>query len=116
LITPITAPNPENKVPDDVAIRAMVAASARKLESRSVEKQLVIKELVGPTCRGYFFVATDKAPASGEWKYLAQGMARIGGIALAFAVLTNDGQEPIAKAAIEMVRQAVYRPHDTLGQ
>ncbi|MGO9850295.1 MAG: hypothetical protein ACLPTM_01575 [Steroidobacteraceae bacterium] len=116
LITPITAPKPENTVPDDVAIRAMVSASARKLESQSVEKQLLLKDLVGPTCRGYFFVATDKAPAPEEWKYLAQGVVRIGGIALAFSVLTNDGQQPIAKAAIEMVRQAVYRPRDTTGE
>jgi hypothetical protein len=116
LITPITAPTPDNTVPDDVAIRRMVSSSAKKLESQSIEKELQIRELVGPNCRGYFFIATDRSPAPGEWKFLTQGIARIGSIAVGFTVLTNDGQEPVAKAAIEMVRQAAYRSADATGQ
>jgi hypothetical protein len=41
-----------------------------------------------------------------EWKYLTQGMINIDGAPFAFTVLTTDGQESIAKAALELIRNA----------
>jgi hypothetical protein len=105
-ITPITETAPDK-------IRTMVATAARSAEPQSVERSLTLRDLVGPNGRGYYFFATDKAPAPGEWKYLTQGATRTGAIALAFTILTNDGQEADAKAALEVIRLAVHQPGDS---
>jgi hypothetical protein len=105
-VTPIVTMKDGSNIPSAEAIRGLVSASAQRLAPRAVEKQLAIKELIGPSCRGYYFFATDRAPAPGEWKYLTQGIARVGGIDVAFDILTNDGQEAVARAALEMIRHA----------
>jgi hypothetical protein len=105
-VTPIVAMRDGSNIPDAQALRGLVSASAQKLAPRAVEKQLAIKELVGPSYKGYYFFATDRDPPPGEWKYLTQGMARVGGVDVAFDILTNDGQESVAKAALEMIRHA----------
>lgn len=109
-VTPIVAMKDGSNIPDAMAIHGLVSASAQRLAPRAVEKQLAIKELVGPSCKGYYFFATDRAPAPGEWKYLIEGMARVGGIDVAFDILTNDGQEAVARAALEMIRHARHVP------
>jgi len=96
-------------VPDDAKIRAEVAAAAKAAESQSVEKSLPLLTLTGPSGSGYYFVATDRAPALGEWKYLTQGIIRVDDIVLVFSILTNDGQEATVKAALEMLRNAVHK-------
>jgi len=92
---------------DDAKIKSMVASAAKSAEAQSVEGSLALQSLVGAAGRGYYFRATDRAPKPGEWKYLAQGMLPTGGVTLAFTILTNDGQAPIEKAALEMIRLAV---------
>jgi hypothetical protein len=105
-VTPIVVMKDGSNIPATQAIRALVSASAQRLAARTVEKELAIKPIVGPFCRGYYFFATDRAPAPGQWKYLTQGIARVGGIDVAFDILTNDGQEAVAKAALDMIRHA----------
>lgn len=92
---------------DDAKIKSMVASAAKSAEAQSVEGSLALQNLVGTSGRGYYFRATDRAPKPGEWKYLTQGILRTGSLTLAFTVLTNDGQAPIEKAAVEMIRLAV---------
>ena len=92
----------------DLAVR-LHAAAAKSAEAQSVEGSLAIQNLVGSGGRGYYFRATDRAPKPGEWKYLTQGMIRAGTIALAFTILTNDGQASIEKAALEVIRLAVQK-------
>lgn len=99
------APNPP--VPADATIHSIVTSAAKDAESQSVERSLAVQNLVGASGRGYYFRATDRAPKLGEWKYLTQGIIRTGAIALAFTILTNDGQAPVEKAALEMIRLAV---------
>jgi hypothetical protein len=65
-----------------------------------------VHDLTGPDVHGYYIFATDRAPAPGEWKYLWQGMINIDAAPFAFTILTNDGQEAIAKAALELIRSA----------
>jgi len=52
---------------------------------------------------------TARAPAPREYKYLTRGIVRVGEIALAFTVLTNDGQEGVVKATLKMLRTALHR-------
>jgi hypothetical protein len=71
----------------------------------SVEGILPIQALRGPHNQGYYFRATDRAPKAGEFKYLMQGIVELGGINLAFTVLTNDGQNATEKAALRVAVQ-----------
>jgi hypothetical protein len=108
LITAAWTMRPETSLPDLPMLRAQVAAAARDAQSQSVEKSLLLRRLVGPAASGYYFTATDRAPKPGEYKYLTQGSVRTGAICLLFTVLTNDGQETIVSAALEMLRNAVH--------
>jgi len=100
---------PAHEMPDESAIRSEVAAAAKSAQSQSVEGVLSIQEIKGVDGRGFYFTATDRAPKPGEAKYLTQGIIRVGDISLAFTVLTNDGQEAVVRAALEMLRTAVRR-------
>jgi hypothetical protein len=100
--------------PDDAKIRAAVVSAAMSAEPQSVEEKLPIQDFQGVSGHGYYFKATDKAPPPGEFKYLTQGMIRTGAIALTFTILTNDGQEAIAKAALDVVRTAVQQSLDSV--
>ncbi len=95
---------------DADTLRKQVETFAESAKPQAVEKSLAVKELKGPASHGFYFSATDKAPKAGEFKCLAQGMARIGDIIMVFTILTNDGQETVVKAALEMVRGAVLQP------
>jgi Domain of unknown function (DUF4034) len=105
-VTPSVAMRDGSDTPNAQALRASVLAAAQQVASRAVEKKLTIRPLGGSSCVGYYFSATDRAPAPGEWKYLTKGMARVDGVDVAFEVLTNDGQEALAQTALEMVCHA----------
>lgn len=108
-ITAVWGSSPGAEAPDDATIRSIVASTAKSAEAQSVERTLALQSLVGASGRGYYFRATDRAPKPGEWKYLTQGIIRTGAIALAFTILTNDGQAPIEKAALELIRLGVQQ-------
>jgi hypothetical protein len=94
---------------DNNTIRSEVAGAAKSAESQSVEGVLALQEIKGVDGRGFYFAATDRAPKPGEAKYLTQGIIRVGGISLAFTILTNDGQETVVRSALDMLRTAVHR-------
>ena len=98
---------------DPAAVRALVAAAAKGAQSQSVEKTLAIRDLAATNGQGYYFLATDRAPAPGEWKYLTQGAVGVGSVLVVFTILTNDGQDDIAAAALDMVRHATLQPPAT---
>jgi hypothetical protein len=100
---------PSTNLPDEVTLRSEVAKLAKSAETHSVEPTLAVQEIKGMTGRGFYFVATDRAPSPGEYKYLTQGTIRVGDIALAFTILTNDGEDAIARAALGMLKTAAHR-------
>ncbi len=108
LITPISGTPMAEAVADDIKMHAIVASAARDALSHAVETTIPVQDLSGPHVHGSYFFATDRAPAAGEWKYLTQGMASIDGVPFAFTILTNDGQEAVAKGALELIRNASY--------
>lgn len=116
LITVVWAVGPGGETPDGATLRADVAAAARDTAPHSVEGTLPLRELAGSTGKGYYFVATDPAPKPGEYKYLAQGMIRTGQIALAFTILTNDGQDAVLKAALALLQTASQSGPGALSQ
>ena|SRR5882757_5589485 len=108
-VTAVWGSSPTAGAPDDATIRSIVASTAKSAEAQSVEKSLALQSLVGASGGGYYFRATDRAPKPGEWRYLTQGIIRTGAIALAFTILTNDGQAATEKGALEMIRLAVQQ-------
>ncbi len=87
-------------------MRRQVERAAEGAKSQAIEKVIEVKELKGSSGLGYYFSATDRAPAPGEYKYMTQGMIRIGGLIGAFTILTNDGQTSVITDAIAMIGSA----------
>ena len=96
-------------LPDLTAIRDQVAAAAKAAEAQSVEKTMLVRELSGASNHGYYFTATDRAPKPGEFKYLTQGIIRVGAVNLSFVVVTNEGQDSVIKSVLEALRGASPR-------
>lgn len=105
-ITPLTGSPMAAALTDQNKLRSVVTAISRDALAQSVEMSLPVHELSGGDVHGSYFAATDRAPKPGEWKYLTQGMVDIDGVPFAFTILTNDGQEAIAKTALELIRTA----------
>jgi hypothetical protein len=105
-ITPLAGTELGTAMSDDLKLHAIVASIAKNTLSQSVEMTIPVHDLTGPDVHGYYIFATDRAPRPGEWKYLWQGMINIDNAPFAFSILTNDGQEAIAKAALELIRSA----------
>jgi hypothetical protein len=106
LITPLSGTAVGAAMSDDNQLRAIVTSAARNALAKSVEMTIPVHDLTGSSAHGFYIFATDRAPAPGEWKYLTQGLINIDGAPFAFTILTNDGQETVAKAALELIRSA----------
>jgi predicted secreted Zn-dependent protease len=91
------------------ALREQTDAAAAKAQSQAVEEKLTLKEISGTDGRGYYFTATDRAPKPGEYKYILQGMLRLGNIVLAFTVLSNDGQANVVADAMQLLITATHK-------
>jgi hypothetical protein len=63
-------------------------------------------EFQGRSGPGFYFSATDRAPKPGEYKFLTQGIVRVGELSVTFTILTNDGQEAVVKQALEALKGA----------
>ena len=86
-------------------LRATVERSAEVARTQAVEKELRIVEFRGAPGRASTS-ATDRAPKPGEFKFLTQGIVRVGELAVTFTILTNDGQEAVVKQALEALKGA----------
>jgi len=106
LITPLSGTAVGAAMTDENKLRAIVTSASRNALAKSVEMTIPVHDLTSPDVHGFYFFATDRAPNPGEWKYLTQGMINIDGAPFAFTILTNDGQEAVAKAALELIRNA----------
>jgi hypothetical protein len=73
-----------------------------------VEKEIDVVKLEGPSGRGFYFSATDKAPRPGDYKFLTHGVLKVGGLAVSFTILTRDGQEQIIRDAMAMLKAAKH--------
>jgi hypothetical protein len=105
-VTPIWRPRPEVPVASAEQIRQSVQRAAEQVQPRAAESSLPVDELSGAKGPGYYFSATDKAPKPEEFKYLTQGMLLVGELAVTFSILTNDGQEKMRDAALDMLKRA----------
>lgn len=108
LITPLWAAKPGIVLPGPVEMRRNVEQAAERARPQAVEKNLPIRELKGPSVVGYYFEATDRAPGPDEYRYMAQGMFRLGELLVTFTVLTNDDSRSVSGETIAMLENAVH--------
>lgn len=106
LITPIWPAKPAIVLPDHAGVRKSVERAVENAKSQAVEKNIPIKEIKGSSAAGYYFSVTDKAPKPGEYKYMTQGMIRLGELMITFAAFTNDGYKNAADQAITAMQSA----------
>ena len=101
-------PKANDRLPNPEQISNKISDVAHELQSQAVEKEILIKELKGPFVFGYYFTATDKAPKPGEYKYIAQGMFRLGELLAIFTVLTNEASGNVIAETITMLKNAMH--------
>jgi hypothetical protein len=109
LITPLWSGKIDSSLLNADELKQNVRATADQLKSQAVEKVINVKEVKSGTSFGYYFTLTDRAPKPGEFKYMTQGIMRVGDLPLAFTVLTNDGQLKIIEEALTMIKSANHK-------
>jgi len=106
LVTPIWRPRPDIPVATREQVRASVQRAADHVKGQAVENTLPLVEFAGASGSGYYFSATDKAPAAGDYKYLTEGMLQVEDLTVAFTILANEGEQQVRAAALDMVKTA----------
>jgi hypothetical protein len=91
-------------------LRATVQRGVDSAKTQAVEKELRVVEFQGRTGPGFYFSATDRAPKPDEYKFLTQGVLRVGELSVTFTILTNDGQDAIVKQALDALKGATQEP------
>jgi len=108
LITPMWTKK-TNDLPDNEALKDHIQSAANKALPNAVESQIVIRNIDGLSAYGFYYLATDRAPKPGEYKYMTQGIVRTGDLLLGFTILTNDGQDDIIQTAIKMIKNSYHK-------
>lgn len=108
LITPVWAVSKDMPPPNAERIHAQVKQTAEHAKFQAVEQDINIIEIKGASGIGYYLSATDRAPKPDEYKHMIQGMILISNMALAFTILTNDGQENVINDALAMLKGAIH--------
>lgn len=106
LITPLWAIHAGVVMPEREEIRRIIAKAAEGAKSQAVEKNIPVQEIQSESVGGYCFSATDRSPKPGEFKYMTQGMLRVGELAATFTILYNDGAETVVPDALRMLKGA----------
>ena len=106
LMTPLWSPRRDPEFKSPASVRRIVERGAADASKQAVERNIPIVELKGNSGAGFYFFATDRAPAPGEYKYLTQGAIAVGDLVVSFTVLSNDADSAEVKAALEMLRGA----------
>ena len=95
-------------LPSRDELRKRVEYAAEGIRPLAVEKVIKVIEFAGASGAGFYFFATDSAPQPGEYKFMNKGMLRVGDLAVDFTILTNEGQDAVVRAALDMLKGAAY--------
>lgn len=91
------------------AIRAGIERAAHGARSGAVEKELPLREIETADGKGYYFSATDRSPAKGEYEYMANGAVPVGNLLVSFTVLTHTAPPQGIADAIAIVKTATQQ-------
>jgi hypothetical protein len=106
VVTPIRPTGQDAPNLDHEALRKLVRDTAEEVKAQTVEQTIEVLELQGASGVGYYFSVTDRAPKTGGYKHLTQGLLPVGILTVAFAIYTNDGQQDIVTHALTMLKSA----------
>lgn len=110
MVTPIYPPLPGMPMPDLAGVKADMEKAAAEAAPHAVEKRIALRDIRGPHAAGYYFSATDKAPAPGEYRLMTQAEVLAGGVVPVMTVLTSDDSGAVQAQALEMIKSARHRP------
>ena len=108
-VTPQWSETGELAVMDADALRGDVQQAADRIRTQAVEKNIEIRRLQGQSGVGFYFSATDRVQAPGEYRFMTQGALQAGDLVLWFTILTNEGQETVVNEGLAMLQSAVHR-------
>ena len=89
-----------DEIRTDEGVHTLVSDMALHLEEQSVEKKIEVQRVAGKSAQGYYACATDRAPKAGEYKFLCQGLLKIGEKPFVFTLLYNDSGKSEADKVI----------------
>lgn len=91
----------------DDFVKFVIGKAIEQFQPMAVEEKLEPRAFTGGGTRGQVVCATDRAPKAEEYKYVCQGIATDGAVALIFTVLYNEpgkAQADKATKALEAVQ------------
>jgi hypothetical protein len=95
----------------DEFMRHVIDDAVQEFQKTSVEKKLEPRAFSKNGTHGYTVCATDRAPKPDEFKYVCQGVATNGEIAVIFTVLYNEpGKKSAQKATAALEAMQVTNP------
>ena len=106
LLTIIWPASDDTSVFSSEKVERIVRQSAQKAERQAVESENMVKELKGASGVGYYFFATDRSPGPDEYKYMTQGMIRVGNLGVAFTILAHRNDSAATDEVLDMLRGA----------
>ncbi len=115
LVTPIWNPTPgSGSLPPD-KVRELVEQQGEERLGSAEETALKIREISGPSARGFIYSLTDKSVKpgqrkEGDYRYMTQGQVIVGDLVMAVTILTHDKDSAPERAALDMIRSATHRP------
>ncbi len=108
VVTPIWKVKKDAPLLTEGDIKTMVQHVAEDNQQNAVEKTLKLIEIQGQSGRGYYFSATDKAPAPDDYKFITQGALLVGELTVTFTIATNDDKKNVESAALTMLQSATH--------
>lgn len=85
-------------------------SAANAVKAQSVEATIDPRELRGRNAAGYVFRATDKKPAPGEYRHMAQGVLAVGNVQVMFTLLSHDGEQKAVATALDALAGLRFAP------
>ncbi len=116
LLTPIWTDRSGAQLPVAAEIRKKVELAAEQAKAQVLDMAVTVEEMKGSTGVGFHYAATDRTPTPGEFKRMDQGMLRVGDLLISFTILSQDGSDPVNRAAMAMLEGAVHSTKQTAPQ
>lgn len=108
MVTPIYPARPGIPKPTMQVLKNNMEHTVADIAPQAVEKNITIKELNSPSAAGYYFTATDKAPAPGEFRLMTQAELGAGDLVVVVTVLTDDESGAVLSQALAMMKSSKH--------
>lgn len=105
-ITPLWLIRPDSHLAEEEDILRVVSKAAEEARGKMVDNAATVEKIEGVSGNGYYFSLSSKTAHADEFSYMTQGMLRVGGLAITFIILSNDGAEAAVADALRMMKNA----------